>query len=68
MVLLLNIGHKLMILEFVAIGAYSSLFVDENKVKFLFVLMPFYSACMMIFGKKRLRTHRKEKMIVYFMG
>jgi len=42
-----------MMLLFAPVGAYSSRFIDENIVKFLFMIMLFYSATMMMFGKKK---------------
>ena len=40
-------------LIFAPVGAYSSSFIDENLIKFVYMLMLFYSATMMMFSKKK---------------
>jgi len=57
-----------MMMLFAPLGAYSSSFIDENIVKFIFMLMLFYSATMMMFGKKKALFHFKSKFILYFVG
>ena len=55
-------------LIFAPIGAYSSSLVDENIVKFLFMLMLFYSATMMMFGKKKALFHAESKYTLFIVG
>jgi uncharacterized membrane protein YfcA len=57
-----------MMLLFAPIGAYSSRFIDEDIVKFLFMLMLFYSASMMMFGKKKTLFHAKGRMTLIIVG
>ncbi len=57
-----------MMLIFAPIGAYSSQYINEILVKYLFVLLLFYSATMMIFGKKKSLTHAKGKAILFTVG
>ncbi len=57
-----------MMLLFAPIGAYSSRFIDEDIVKFLFMLMLFYSASMMMFGKKKALFHAKGRMTLIMVG
>ena len=42
-----------MMLLFAPLGAYCSQFLDDDIVKFLFMLLLFYSASMILFGKKK---------------
>jgi len=58
----------LMMLLFAPIGAYSSRFIDEEVVKFLFMLMLFYSASMMMFGKKKALFHVEGRMALFIVG
>jgi uncharacterized membrane protein YfcA len=58
----------LMMLIFAPLGAYTSRFIDEGTVKFLFMLMLFYSASMMMFGKKTALTHIEGKLVLFFIG
>ncbi|MBA1432427.1 MAG: sulfite exporter TauE/SafE family protein [Epsilonproteobacteria bacterium] len=55
-------------LIFALIGAYSSSFIDESLVKFLFMLLLFYSASMMMFGKKKALFHTESKYILFVVG
>ena len=57
-----------MMLLFAPIGAYSSRFIDEDIIKFLFMLMLFYSASMMMFGKKKALFHAKGRMTLIMVG
>ena len=57
-----------MMLIFAPIGAYSSRFIDENIVKFLFMLMLFYSASMMMFGKKKALFHIHSNLALFVVG
>jgi uncharacterized membrane protein YfcA len=57
-----------MMLLFAPIGAYSSRFIDENIVKFLFMLMLFYSASMMMFGKKKALFHVEGRIALMLVG
>ena len=55
-------------LIFAPIGAYSSSFIDKEIVKFLFMLLLFYSATMMMFGKKKALTHAESKYTLVIVG
>jgi len=57
-----------MMLIFAPIGAYSSRFIDEDIVKFLFMLMLFYSASMMMFGKKKALFHIHSNLALFIVG
>jgi uncharacterized membrane protein YfcA len=57
-----------MMLLFAPLGAYSSRFINEEIVKFLFMLMLFYSASMMLFGKKEALFHIKTTFPLYIVG
>ena len=57
-----------MMLIFAPIGAYSSRFIDEDIVKFLFMLMLFYSASMMMFGKKKALFHISSNLALFIVG
>jgi len=57
-----------MMLVFAPIGAYSSRFVDQDVVKFFFMLMLFYSASMMMFGKKKALLYVKSKAVLFVVG
>ena len=58
----------LMMLLFAPIGAYSSRFIDEEIVKFLFMIMLFYSATMMMFGKKKALFHVEGRVALFVVG
>ncbi len=58
----------LMLLIFAPIGAYSSKFIDENIIKFLFMLLLFYSAFMMMFGKRKAFFKTEGKLILFLVG
>jgi uncharacterized membrane protein YfcA len=58
----------LMMLIFAPLGAYSSQFINENLVKFLFMLLLFYSATMMIFGKKKSLLKTEGKSVLFIVG
>jgi len=58
----------IMMLTFAPLGAYCSRFIDEEIVKFLFMLMLLYSASMMMFGKKKPLTHIKSRWILFVLG
>jgi uncharacterized membrane protein YfcA len=57
-------------LLFAPLGAYTSRFVDENIVKFAFMLLLLYSASMMMFGKKKAlwRIHRRSVLFLTGAG
>jgi len=57
-----------MMLIFAPIGAYSSRFIDEEIVKFLFMFMLFYSASMMMFGKKKALFHVESNLALALVG
>ncbi len=58
----------LMMLIFSPIGAYSSQFVNEILIQYLFVLLLIYSATMMIFGKKKSLTKVRGKGVLFAVG
>jgi len=58
----------LMMMLFAPVGAYCSQFIEEEAVKFLFMLLLFYSATMMIFGKKKALTHTENRNILFLVG
>jgi len=55
-------------LIFAPIGAYTSSFIDEKIVKFLFMLMLFYSATMMMFGKKKALFNAESIYMLFIVG
>ncbi len=55
-------------LVFAPIGAYSSNFIDEKIVKFLFMLLLFYSATMMMFGKKKALFRAESIYMLFIVG
>ncbi len=57
-----------MMVIFAPLGAYSSRFIDEEFVKFIYMLMLFYAATMMIFGKKSALFHSASKMLLFIIG
>ncbi len=57
-----------MMILFAPLGAYSSRFIDEEIVKFAFMLMLFYSASMMMFGKKKALVHAERRAILFLVG
>ena len=57
-----------MMLLFAPIGAYSSRFIDEDIVKFIFMIMLFYSASMMLFGRKKALYHVQSSLALYIVG
>jgi uncharacterized membrane protein YfcA len=57
-----------MMMLFAPIGAYSSRFISTDIVKFGFMLMLFYSATMMMFGKKKALIHTQSKAILFIVG
>jgi len=57
-----------MMLIFAPIGAYISKYFNEDIVKFLFMLMLFYSASMMMFGKKKALVKIQSKAVLFFIG
>jgi len=57
-----------MMLLFAPIGAYSSSFIDEEIVKFCFMIMLFYSASMMMFGKKKPIFNLTSNKVLFLVG
>jgi len=57
-----------MMMLFAPLGAYSSQFIDESVVKFAFMLMLFYSASMMMFGKKKALIQTQGKAVLFVVG
>lgn len=58
----------IMMLLFAPIGAYSSRFIDENIIKISFMLLLFYSASMMMFGKKKTLVKAEGKSVLFVVG
>ena len=58
----------LAMLVFAPLGAYASSFIDEKIVKFLFMLMLFYSATMMMFGKKKALFNAESIYMLFIVG
>jgi len=58
----------IMMLLFAPLGAYSSSFIDESIVKFGFMLLLFYSASMMMFGKKKAIFHNQSRVVLFVVG
>jgi hypothetical protein len=58
----------LMMLLFAPLGAYSSSYINEDIVKLFFALMLFYSATLMLFGKKRAILKVESKFILFLVG
>jgi len=58
----------LMMLICAPLGAYSSSFIDENLVKFIYMLLLFYSASMMMFSKKKRLFHAESKFTLFTVG
>jgi len=58
----------LMMLLFAPLGAYCSQFFNEQLIKFLFMLLLFYSGSMMLFGKKKSLTQVQGRTILFIVG
>jgi len=58
----------IMMLLFAPIGAYSSSLIDENIIKFCFMILLFYSASMMMFGKKKALFHNDGMWVLFVVG
>jgi len=58
----------LMMMFFAPLGAYCSKFLNDDIVKFLFMLLLFYSASMMMFGKKKLLVDATGKITLFLVG
>ncbi|NPA73379.1 MAG: sulfite exporter TauE/SafE family protein [Epsilonproteobacteria bacterium] len=57
-----------MLLIFAPLGAYSSKFINEDIAKFLFMILLFYSATMMLYGKKKALFKSDSKIVLYIVG
>jgi len=55
-------------LIFAPLGAYSSTFISEDIVKFIYMLLLFYSASMMMFGKKKALFEAHSKATLFIVG
>ena len=55
-------------MSFAPLGAYSSMFIDENIIKIFFMLMLFYSASMMMFSKKKALFHSESRITLFIVG
>ncbi len=58
----------LTLLIFAPLGAYSSKYIDNNIVKFLFMILLFYSATIMMFSKKKTLLQKKSTIILLTVG
>jgi len=58
----------IMMMLFAPLGAYSSSFIDKEIVKFFFMIMLFYSASMMMFGKKKALFHVESRFTLFIVG
>jgi uncharacterized membrane protein YfcA len=58
----------LMMLIFAPVGAYSSKFINEDIIKFFYMIMLFYSATMMMFGKKKALFHNQNIWLLFTVG
>jgi len=58
----------IMMLIFAPIGAYSSQFMNKEIVKFLFMILLFYSASMMMFGKKKAIVQATARWVLFVVG
>jgi len=57
-----------MMMIFAPLGAYFSKFLDEELVKFGFMLLLFYSASMMLFGKKKPLFKVNSYWVLFLVG
>jgi len=57
-----------MMFIFAPLGAYCSKFLNDDIVKFLFMLLLFYSASMMLFGKKKPLMDATGKTTLFLVG
>jgi hypothetical protein len=56
-------------LGFSPIGAYASIFINQEIVKFMFMILLFYSATMMLFGKKEaILKLEQTKFLLFIIG
>ncbi|MEA1918946.1 MAG: sulfite exporter TauE/SafE family protein [Campylobacterota bacterium] len=58
----------LMMVIFAPLGAYSSQFFNEEYVKMLYMIMLFYSASMMVFGKKKSLIKAHSTFLILLIG
>ena len=63
-----TIPIALMMLIFAPIGAYLNQFINQEYVKFGFMLMLFYSASMMMFGKKKQYFKIDSHLLLWVIG
>jgi len=57
-----------MMMLFAPLGAYASQFINEEIIKFLFMLMLLYSATMMMFGKKKPLVQVQSRAVLFLLG
>jgi len=57
-----------MMLIFAPLGAYFSKFINEEVIKFGFMLLLFYSASMMLFGKKKPLFKLNSYWVLFLVG
>jgi uncharacterized membrane protein YfcA len=53
---------------FAPIGAYLNQFIDQKLVKFLFMIFLFYTASMMLFGKKKALFQAQSTLLLLGVG
>ena len=58
----------LMMMLFAPLGAYASQFINEELIKFLFMLMLLYSATMMMFGRKKPLVQVQSRAVLFLLG
>ena len=58
----------LIMMLFAPLGAYASQFINEELIKFLFMLMLLYSATMMMFGKKKPLVQVQSRAVLFLLG
>jgi len=58
----------LMMMLFAPLGAYASQFINEELIKFLFMLMLLYSATMMMFGRKKPLVQVQSRTVLFLLG
>jgi len=57
-----------MMLLFAPFGAYCSQYIDKEMLKFLFMILLFYSATMMLFGKKKSLVRYTAGWVLFAVG
>jgi uncharacterized membrane protein YfcA len=55
-------------LIFAPLGAYCNKYINQEIIKFAFIVLLFYSATMMMFGKKKALLHIKSTFVLFLVG